>query len=138
VPVVGNGDVRTPSDVLAMLRETGCAGVMIGRGAFAMPWIFRLAWAAQTGGAAEEPSEREKLGIVRRYFERMREYRGDAYALHKIRQKISWLGKGINGSHCRVLKDAVRAASTPAEIHSAIDSWEERADLAPAELALGA
>lgn len=122
-PVVGNGDVRSPQDALAMLRETGCAGVMIGRGAFAMPWIFRLAWAAQTGAAAHEPDETEKLEIVRRYFERMRQLRDDRYAVHKIRHKISWLGKGINGSHCRALKDGVRTASSPEEVHAALDVW---------------
>jgi len=123
-PVVGNGDVRTAAGALEMLRVTGCAGVMIGRGAFAMPWIFRAAWAAQRGGCGPgEPSEDDKIGIVRGYFDRMREYRGDAYALHKIRQKISWLGKGINGSHCRELKDAVRAAAGPAEVHGALDAW---------------
>ena len=123
VPVVGNGDVRTTDDALAMLRETGCAGVMIGRGAFAMPWIFRLAWAAQTGAPIEEPGEPERIEIVRRYFERMREHRDDRSALHKIRHKISWLGKSINGSHCRALKDAVRAAESPAGVHAALDRW---------------
>ena len=53
VPVVGNGDIRSPDDVVSMIEETGCAGVMIGRGAFAMPWIFRTAWEAQGGVLAD-------------------------------------------------------------------------------------
>jgi tRNA-dihydrouridine synthase B len=126
IPVAGNGDVRTVEDVLTMMRQTGCAGVMIGRGAFAMPWIFRMAWAAQRGEQPREPSEAEKVEVVRRYFERMREYRSDQYAMHKIRQKISWLGKGIHGSHCRPLKEAVRAAQTPADVHAALDAWLAR------------
>src|SRR5690606_30872382 len=44
IPVIGNGDVTTPEACIAMLRRTGCAGVMIGRGAFAAPWIFRDCW----------------------------------------------------------------------------------------------
>ncbi|MBK7404206.1 MAG: tRNA-dihydrouridine synthase [Phycisphaerales bacterium] len=123
IPVVGNGDVRSPDDALAMLRETGCAGVMIGRGAFAMPWIFRLAWAAQTGAVQAEPTEPDKVEVVRRYFERMRELRDDHYAIHKLRHKISWLGKGINGSHCRSLKDGVRSAIDPPAVHAALDAW---------------
>jgi len=129
IPVVGNGDVRTPDDAVSMLRETGCAGVMIGRGAFAMPWVFRLAWREQLRLRGlphtrdTEPTEPEKIEIVRRYFDRMREFRGDHYAMHKIRQKIAWLGKTINGSHCRELKDGVRQAATPRDVHRALDHW---------------
>ena len=128
VPVIGNGDVRTPEDVMGMLGETGCAGVMIGRGAFAMPWIFRLGWAAQDRDrapdlAALEPSEDEKLDGVLAYFERMIEYRGERYALHKIRQKISWLGRSINGSHCKALKDGVREARSAGGVRDAVARW---------------
>ena len=132
VPVIGNGDVRTPEDCLTMLRETGCAGVMIGRGAFAMPWIFRLAWAAQLreigiDAPGIEPEEAEKIEVVRTYFRRILALRGELQALHKIRQKISWIGKSINGSHCRPLKDAVKAATTPDEVEAALDGWLDRA-----------
>ncbi len=135
VPVVGNGDVKSPDAVLTMLRETGCAGVMIGRGAFGLPWIFRLAWGAQLralGGthpdenidSMGEPSEAEKIEIVRRYFDRMCEFRDVPYALHQLRQKITRLGKSINGSHCRPLKEGIRVAKTQSEVHAALESWE--------------
>ncbi len=136
VPVIGNGDVRTPVDALRMLVETGCAGVMIGRGAFATPWIFRQAWAMQERWEAGEhtpdappdvsdlePSEDEKLDVVLAYFERMLGYRGEHHAMHVIRQKISWLGKGINASHCKALKQDVRGAGTPGEVRGAIEAW---------------
>lgn len=137
VPVVGNGDIRSPDDVVSMIEETGCAGVMIGRGAFAMPWIFRTAWEAQGGvladGVSGEPSETEKIEIVRRYYDRMREYRNELSAMHRLRAKISWLGKGINGSHCRPLKDGIRTATCAEEVYAALDGWLERAagDLQP-------
>ena len=137
VPVVGNGDVRTAEDVLAMLRGTGCAGVMIGRGAFGLPWIFRLAWAAQLGADSAEPSEPEKIEIVRRYFDRLCEFRGEAAGLHRLKHKISWLGKSINGSHCRELKDAVRAAGSAGEVHAALDAWLTREELACGTQPLG-
>jgi tRNA-dihydrouridine synthase B len=146
VPVVGNGDVRATEDVLSMLGETGCAGVMIGRGAFGMPWIFNTAWMAQqsragvrdseglvTGGDAltGAPSEAEKIEVVRRYFDRMCSFRGEGPALHRLKHKISWLGKSINGSHCRSLKDGVRAARTPGEVHDALDAWLARPNPTP-------
>ncbi len=127
VPVIGNGDVRTAQDAMDMLTETGCAGVMIGRGAFARPWVFREAWAAQRGAdpSGLEPTEDEKLDTVLAYFGRMRAYRGDHYALHIIRQKISWLGKGIAGSHCLPLKEGVRTARTPGEVLDAVEAWRQ-------------
>lgn len=125
VPVIGNGDVRSAQDAVAMALETGCAGVMIGRGAFDRPWVFREAWAALRGLSVSglEPSEGEKLDFVLGYFERLRSYKGDARAMHTIRQKISHLGKSINGGHCRGLKEAVRMAESPAEVIGAVEGW---------------
>ncbi len=140
-PVIGNGDIRTPEDVVSMIDETGCAGVMIGRGAFGMPWIFAAAWALQqqpsqhpTVASDDDyrpPTESEKLDIIRTYFNRMREFRDDRYAMSRVRQKINWFGKTINGSHCRPLKDAVRASTTPAEVYAAIDAWEASLESSP-------
>ena len=166
-PVIGNGDIRTPADVVSMIEETGCAGVMIGRGAFGMPWIFAEAWALQTSGTGFQPvlpdggtgfqpvrgsagfqpalhrtsytppSEPEKLDIIRQWFDLMREFRDDRYAMYRVRQKISWLGKTINGSHCRPLKDGVRTATTPAQVHAAIDAWARETQEGASRAAIG-
>lgn len=139
-PVIGNGDIREPRDVVDMIEQTGCAGVMIGRGAFAMPWIFAAAWAEQhTSGTGLQPvnsysppTEPEKLQILRTYFDLMREYRDERYAMFRIRQKISWLGKNINNSHCRALKEGIRLAKLPADVQAAIDAWEAEISVARA------
>jgi len=124
-PVIGNGDVRTPADCLHMLEETGCAGVMIGRGSLSAPWIFRDCWHYQLHGTIPPPpSEHHKLDIIRTYFDRMHEYRGERYALVNLKSRISWLGKEINASHCRWLKDSIRAATTSAQVHAALDAWQ--------------
>lgn len=129
VPVIGNGDVRTATDVVGMMSETGCAGVMIGRGSFARPWVFREGWEAQLAESEGrdpsdlEPSEDEKLDLVLAFFARLRENRHEGHAMHVIRQKISWLGKSINNSHCKALKAGVRASKTPDEVIAAIEDW---------------
>lgn len=124
IPIIGNGDVTTPEACLTMLRRTGCAGVMIGRGAFSAPWIFRDCWALQTTGAAPpEPSVQEKVALVRRYFEWMLQFRDERYAMTHIRRRISWFGKRLGP--CKQLKEDVRTAPDTASVHEALDRFLE-------------
>jgi tRNA-dihydrouridine synthase B len=124
IPVIGNGDVRTPADAERMIRRTGCDGVMIGRGAFSAPWIFRDVWSWLTRGVRPpQPSEAEKIAIVRRYFELMRAHRDDHYAMHQVRRRISWFGKTLNTGACKPLKESVRLAPNPAAVHAALDEY---------------
>lgn len=122
IPVIGNGDVRSAEDALSMMRETGCAGVMIGRAAFAAPWIFRDAWTLQTmGHVPPEPTEREKIALIRRYFEWMLEFRDERYAMTHIRRRITWFGKRLGP--CKPLKEAVRTADNPAAVFAALEEF---------------
>jgi nifR3 family TIM-barrel protein len=130
VPVIGNGDVREPEDALSMIRDTGCAGVMIGRGALSTPWLFREAWRAQLGLPRREPEDDEKLAIIRRYFEFMRQFRDDHYALHQMTRRISWLGKRVRGGHCKSLKENVRLAKSADDVHRALDTFALELDAA--------
>lgn len=91
VPVIGNGDVKTPQDARAMIDTTGCAAVMIGRGALGQPWIFRdTAHYLKTGTLPEPVPRVDRARIVLDHFERMAKLRHENYALSKIRQRISW------------------------------------------------
>ncbi len=122
IPVIGNGDVTTPERCLDMLNRTGCRGVMIGRGSFAQPWIFRNCWDIQTTGThAGEPDETFKLNVIRRYLDLMITFRGERYAMTHIRRRISWFGKRLGP--CKPLKEAVRTAATPNDIHKALDTF---------------
>ncbi len=127
VPVIGNGDVEGAGDALAMLRATGCDGVMIGRGSFARPWVFRQCWEAQRDSTSEpaEPNEAEKLAVIRRYFALMLEYRDERYALNHIRRRISWLGKALGP--CKAMKERVRLARTAREVWVALEAFESGA-----------
>lgn len=124
VPVIGNGNVTTPELCLAMLEQTGCAGVMIGRGAFSAPWLFRDCWAMQTTGRAPtEPSEQEKVELIRRYFELMLEYRSERAAMTQIRRRITWFGKRLGP--CKPLKEAIRLAEKPEAVFRALEAFEK-------------
>src|ERR1700691_4857973 len=69
IPVVGNGDVRTPEDAAAMVAETGCDAVMIGRAAPANPWIFRQIAQYTATGSYERPTTEDRYRMIRAYFE---------------------------------------------------------------------
>jgi nifR3 family TIM-barrel protein len=121
-PVVGNGDVTEPEHVARMIEATGCDGVMIGRGALSTPWIFRDAWSLQTTGLVPPPPTREQIiGTVRRYFDLMREYRDDRYAMFQIRRRVSWFAKRLPPS--KAFREAVRTAADPAAVYEALDAF---------------
>ncbi len=126
IPVIGNGDVTSAEDALRMIEETGCAGVMVGRGSLARPWIFRDSWLLQTTGShPEKPSVEEIAQMVRSYFDMMCEFRKESYAVHKIRTRISWFVKAMNtrAVSCKPLQTAVRTAPDAASVRRVLDEF---------------
>ncbi len=94
IPVIGNGDVTTPAAARHLLAETGCAGVSIGRGAFYDPWIFRrTAHLLRTGELRPEPEFAERLGVLRRHFERYVEFYGEEHGARLFRKVAPWYAK---------------------------------------------
>lgn len=124
VPVLGNGDVREPEDVLRMMEITGCDGVMIGRGALSTPWLFRDAWTLQKGEIPVQPTMDERIEVVRRYFGLMTEFRSEHYALFQIRRRISWFAKRLGP--CKPLKEAIRLAPDAAAVYRALDEFQRQ------------
>jgi len=99
VPVFANGDVVEPADALAMLAETGAAGVMIGRGALANPWIFAETTALASGRPVVGPSREQRALLVERHLARMLEYAGDDRScVHMLKKYLSAWSTGLAGA----------------------------------------
>jgi tRNA-dihydrouridine synthase B len=113
IPVIGNGDIKTPEDAAKMINYTRCAGVMIGRGALSQPWIFRDIWSYFTTGIIPAPPTLEqKCVMIRDHFYNVIRFRNERNALQELRKRISWYAKTMHP--CRMLKDEMREVQSPA------------------------
>ena len=129
IPVIGNGDIRTPEDAATMVEQTGCDAVMIGRTAPANPWIFRqiaeyTASKKATGmGRYTEPTEYDRYRMIRTYFSMLIEEEMPE-AAGKMKQFASWFTHGVpNGSQ---LRKSVYEARTGEEVLGRVEEFFER------------
>ena len=100
VPVVGNGDIRRPEDAIRMFEETGCDGIMIGRGALGNPWIFERILRVQgrwDGAAPSEPSAEERMSVIRGHLDMEVACHGEERAVITFRKHLLWYTKGLSG-----------------------------------------
>src|SRR5215468_9156146 len=97
VPVSGSGDVTTIEGAFARFRETGCDGVLIGRGAMANPWIFRQIEDAMNGCPIFEPTLADKRAILHEYFDMLREDMPETPAINRMKQLAGQFTRGLQG-----------------------------------------
>jgi nifR3 family TIM-barrel protein len=96
IPVLGNGDIWEASDALRMVAETGCAGVIVGRGCLGRPWLFRdLAVAFDGGEALNLPTLGEVATVMRRHGELLAGLMGEQRGLRDFRKHVPWYLKGF-------------------------------------------
>ena len=97
IPVLGNGDIWSAEDAVRMVHETGCDGVVVGRGCLGRPWLFTDLAAAFAGSQVRvEPTLGEVCRVLRRHAELLVEFHGDeAKGCRDIRKHISWYTKGF-------------------------------------------
>lgn len=127
VPVIGNGDVRTPLDAARMLERTGCDAVMIGRGALGNPWIFRRSLAyLQDGVLSPEPTQQERVSTALQHLRRQIQKDGEARGLRKIRKVLCSYAHGFR--HASRLREKLVRALTYAEVEAILTAslTEER------------
>ena len=118
IPVIGNGDVVSGESALAMMHQTGCDGVMIGRGAQGNPWIFsELRAYEETGKMPERPSHEELKAMMLRHARLQIQYKGDYLGIREMRKHVAWYTTGLPNS-----------AKLRGEIN-AVESYEELEEL---------
>jgi len=126
VPVVGNGDVRSAPEALERLRDSGCAGVMIGRAALAEPWIFRD---CERLAAGDEPLPRPSPAAVGRdlaaQLEDMVRYKGERRAVVEMRKFAAWASRGMPGATS--FRRRVQALEGAVVLERAIRAFFDRA-----------
>lgn len=95
IPVIGNGDVVSPESAEAMLKETGCDGIMIGRGAQGNPWLFGqiLHW-METGEKKAPPTVEEVKQMILRHARLLVEYKGSYTGIREMRKHVAWYTAG--------------------------------------------
>lgn len=104
IPVIGNGDLLTAEDVIAMEAQTGCDGFMIARGAQGNPWIFRqILHYFETGEHLAKPTIEEVTQMILRHARMMLEFKGEYIGIREIRKHAAWYTAGYpNSARLRV------------------------------------
>lgn len=122
IPVIGNGDVFSPEDAKRMLEETGCDGVMIGRGALGNPWmLYRTIEYLTTGELLPDPSAEEKVRIALVHMDRLIALKGEQVAVKEMRKHLAWYLKGLP-SAARV-KDAIMEETRRDEVARMLEEY---------------
>ena len=98
IPVLGSGDLFSAADCLGMLRETGCAGVMIARGVLGAPWIFRQVAELAATGSVPAVTIRQRVEAMRRHLELFCAETTEAIAVREMKKHVGWYARGFAGA----------------------------------------
>ena len=123
IPVIGNGDVKTPEDVVRMLDETSCDAVMIGRGILGNPWLIKNAINLLEGKEIEEVSPLDRVDMCLKHLENLKEVKNEKTACLEIRNHIGWYFKGIKDAN--VVKNKIYQTSNIHDIIVILNEFKE-------------
>jgi len=98
IPVIGSGDIVTPDDALRMLRQTGCDGVMIGRGAYGNPWLLRNILRRLAGEPELQPTAEERLQVILDHMDYHCASFGVEKTVFEMRKHLCWYARGMAGA----------------------------------------
>lgn len=121
IPVIGNGDIVDGASAKAMLEQTGCDGLMVGRGAQGNPWIFReILHYLNTGELLAPASNEEKAAVIKRHIELQLKYKGDFIGIREMRKHLAWYSIGMPNS--AQFRNAVNLMETKEELLAGVDA----------------
>ena len=111
IPVIGNGDIFTPEAAGRMLKETGCDGIMVARGAKGNPWLFgRINHYLDTGEVPPGPSMAEIKAMILRHGRMLVQFKGEGVAMREMRGHMAWYTKGM--PHSATLRNEINQVET--------------------------
>ncbi len=111
VPVIGNGDIFAPEDGKAMLEQTGCDGIMLGRGALGRPWLYRqMVDYLRTGNYDLEPELEQRKAVILHHAQLICAEKGEYVAMKELRKHIAWYYKGL--PHAARMRDQINTVTT--------------------------
>ena len=121
IPVIGNGDVVSGESAIAMQKETGCDGIMIGRGAQGNPWIFsELLAYDRTGEMPARPTKEEIKQMIHRHGVLQVKYKGEYLGIREMRKHVSWYTSGLPNS--AKLRGEINAVESLEELESLLEA----------------
>ena len=123
IPVIGNGDIKTPEDAKTMLETTGCDAIMIGRGVLGNPWLIKNTIDYLNGNEFCNVSIEDKVDMCLKHLNYLKELKDDKLATLEIRNHISWYFKGVPGAN--TLKNSVFKCKTVSEINDLLKEYKE-------------
>jgi len=119
VPVIGNGDIWQPEDAVRMMEQTGCAAVMLGRGALGRPWLFGQVASLLKGDSYQsDPEPPERLKIAIRHLELAVSFKGEYAAIREMRKTLAAYVKGL--PQAARAREAINRANDVAEIKAVL------------------
>lgn len=124
IPVIGNGDITTPQDILDMREQTGCDAFMIGRGAKGNPFIFsQMKTYFEKGYIPERPDLSGMVQVMLRHAQMMADYKGEYIGIHEMRKHVAWYTTGFPNSS--KLRDEVNHVESFEELKQLLHAWEQ-------------
>ncbi len=127
IPVIGNGDIKSPNDARRMLVETGCDAVMVGRGVLGNPWLIKnIVSYLEEGKYDSEISVNDKIAMILHHLDYLSSLKNEHIATLEIRNHIGWYLKGVPGGVC--VKNKIYQTTKIRDIISILNKFKEELD----------